>query len=186
MLARSAMFVFELHIRRESSLTRNSVVLISKKLSLPTPTISVPQIYNNILMSHSSEMCFISSMIALPARVLDSFMYCPFVLSKTSLCSCSMIALPARVFDSFTFMYCPLMSSKTSICCCLIFAILTRIFDSVLYNLIMPNRILFMFYFMSTFITTTILNVHNAFRFNLLLAMGTVVYVFNTCDGLRI
>ena len=57
MLARSAMFVFELHIRRESSLTRNSVVLISKKLSLPTPTISVPQIYNNILMSHSSEMC---------------------------------------------------------------------------------------------------------------------------------
>ena len=52
----------------------------------------------------------VALMVALPARVFDSFMYCPFVLSKTSLCSCLMVALPTRVLDSF--MYCPFVFSQ--------------------------------------------------------------------------
>ena len=40
----------------------------------------------------------------MPAKVFDSFMYCPFVFTKTSFGCCLMVALTARVFDSF--MYC--------------------------------------------------------------------------------
>ena len=42
---------------------------------------------------------------ALPARILDSFMYCPFLSGNINLCSCLMVA-----FHSF--MYCPFVSRE--------------------------------------------------------------------------
>ena len=55
-------------------------------------------------------------------------MYCPLVPSKTPLCSCLIVALTARVFDSY--MYCSLVFSKISLHSCLIFALPARVIPS--------------------------------------------------------
>ena len=156
MLAKTAMSVLELHIRRDSSLLRNSnrsisVALLAVNLLLPTQTLSVPPIHNDILMSHSSQMCCLKIIVIkkcrhsvlqassitlhrkyhhdvlhLRLKVFDYFMYCPFVLCKMPLFTSLMITLPARVFDSFNNF--PLVLSKISLLSCLIVALPARVF----------------------------------------------------------
>ena len=64
----------------------------------------------------------------LSVRIIQSFMYCPFLLSKTTLSSSLIVALPVRIFDSF--MYCHFLVSKMNFISCLIFILSAGIFDS--------------------------------------------------------
>ena len=78
--------------------------------------------FRNILL-------FSSLIVALPARVFDSFMYYHLMFSKTFPLR-ELSILLARVLDSV--MYIPLMFIKTSLCTCLIVALPARVFDSLI------------------------------------------------------
>ena len=68
-------------------------------------------------------------MVAVPAWVFDTFLYCPFVLSKISFGCRLMVALPARVF--YSFMYCPFLFSKMPLWICFMVALYARVFFSI-------------------------------------------------------
>ena len=140
--------------------------------------------------------------------VFYSFMCCPFVFSKISLCSCLMVALPAWVFDSF--MYWPLVFVKISLWICLIVTLSARVFDIFMYSTLVIVKIwlrrclmvkmgiwlhhiqssyVMPISFLATYITTvcciffmvvTILTFHSAVRFNLMLLPVVQMFTFWT------
>ena len=71
--------------------------------------------------------------LAAPKRkkVFDSFVYCPFVLKRTSFW-CLMFALPTRLFDSFV--YCPFVFSNIQLWSWLIVTLFARTLYSFIYN----------------------------------------------------
>ena len=64
-----------------------------------------------------------------------------FVVFWPTLKSCSMVALSARIYESFV--YCPLVLTQASICRCFIVALCARIFESFMYNFLRWARLLF-------------------------------------------
>ena len=81
-------------------------------------------VFRNILL-------FSSLIVALPARVFDSFMYYHLMFSKTFPLRELLSILLARVLDSI--MYIPFMFIKTSLCSCLRVALSARVFNSFMY-----------------------------------------------------
>ena len=61
-------------------------------------------------------------------------MYCHFVQSQTSLCSCLIVTLSASIFDSF--MYSPFVLIHRSLYSCLIVTLSEMIFDFFMYSLV--------------------------------------------------
>ena len=79
-----------------------------------------------------------------PTRLFDTFMYCLFVFSKSSL----LPAMPAGLFDFFV--YFPFVFNRISSWCCLMIALPARIFDSFMYCPFALSKISFPHYFMVT------------------------------------
>ena len=97
------------------------------------------QIFMNIARKKIAILHLVPLILVLPTKVFDSFMYCHFVLRKTSLWSCLIVALSAKICNSFIFYFyslkcCHFVRSQKSLCSCLIVTLSASIFDSFMYS----------------------------------------------------